>query len=214
MFFNNPLIALLLVFVIYAVIDRRYIGFLPDFSKPLRSWRKITALKQQLGHSPSPGHIYYELGALQVERGKMEEGRRNLEKAHELIADHPDIEYYLGVARIRTDALDEGKTILEHAILLNPKIKYGFPYVYLIEYSLKKHEPQEQIDEYMDQIYTYNNPQLFYELGIIYQNVEYTGKAKEMFQEVGKSLSHCPSFMKKQYRYCTIMAKLRTIFIP
>ena len=138
MFFNNPILALVLIFIIYAVIDRRFIGSLPDFSGSFQRWRKTAALKKQLGCTPSPGRIYYELGALQVERGKMEEGRSNLEKAHELIIDHPDIEYYLGVARIKTNALDEGKVALEHAIQLNPKVKYGFPYVYLIEYTLKK----------------------------------------------------------------------------
>jgi tetratricopeptide (TPR) repeat protein len=212
MFFNNPIMALILIFIIYAVIDRRFIGSLPDFSKAFQNWRKTAALKQELECTPSPGRIYYELGALQVERGKMEEGRSNLEKAHELISEHPDIEYYLGVARIKTNALDEGKAALEYAIQLNPKVKYGFPYIYLIEYSLKKHESQEQIDEYMDKIYSNSNPQLLYELGIIFQKEGYTEKAREMFQEVRSSLKQCPSFMKKQYRYFAIMAAIRTMF--
>lgn len=213
MFFQNPIITLLLIFVIYAVIDRRFIGFLPDFSKLFQNVRKTAALKQQLGYTPSPGRIYYELGALQVERGKMAEGRNNLEKAHELITDHPDIEYYLGVARIKTNALEEGKAALEYAIQLNPKVKYGFPYIYLIEYSLKKQEAQEQVDEYMDKVNEFSNPQLLYELGVIFQKEGYKDKAKEMFQEVQLSLKQCPSFMKKQYRYYAIMAAVRKILL-
>ena len=213
MFFDNPIVALVLIFIIYAAIDRKFIGILPDFFKSFQRWWNIAALKRQLEFSPSPGQTYYELGALQVERGNMEEGRRNLEKAHELIADHPDIEYYLGIARIRTQALDEGKAALENALYLNPKIKYGFPYVYLIEYSLKRKEPQEQLDCYMDKIYSYSSPQMFYELGLIFQKEGHTEKAREMFREVQVSLKHSPSFMKKQYRYCAIMAKIREIFI-
>lgn len=213
MFFHNPIITLILIFVIYAVIDRRFIGFLPDFSRLFQNLRKAASLKQQLGHTPSPGRIYYELGALQVERGKMTEGRINLEKAHELIADHPDIEFYLGVARIKTNALEEGKAALKYALQLNPKVKYGFPYIYLIEYSLKKQEAQEQINEYMDKVNEFSNPQLLYELGIIFQKEGYSEKAKKMFQEVGLSLKQCPSFMKKQYRYFAIMAALRSILI-
>jgi tetratricopeptide (TPR) repeat protein len=213
MFFNNPIVALVLIFVIYAIIDRRFIGSLPDFSQLFQRWRQTAALKQQLGCTPSPGRIYYELGALLVERGKMAEGRSNLEKAHELIAEHPDIEYYLGVARIKTNSLEEGKAALEYALQLNPKVKYGFPYIYLIEYSLKKQEVQEQIDEYMDKVYEFSNPQILYELGIIFQKAGYNEKAKEMFQEVRLSLKQCPAFMKKQYRYFAIMAALRTILI-
>lgn len=213
MFFHNPIVVLIVLFIIYAIIDRRFIGSLPDFLKPFQRWRKISSLQQQLGYNPSPGRIHYELGSLQVEQGKMEEGRRNLEKAHEMITDHPDIEYYLGVARIKTDALDEGKDALEHALQLNPKVKYGLPYVYLIEYSLKKHESQEQIDEYMDKIYEYSNPQMLYELGIIYQKAGHTKQARAMFQEVQSSLKQCPSFMKKQYRYFAIRAAIRNLFL-
>jgi tetratricopeptide (TPR) repeat protein len=195
----------------YAAIDRKFIGILPDYFKPFQRWWKIATLKRQLGFTPSPGQTYYELGALQVESGNMQEGRRNLERAHELMADHPDIEYYLGLARIRTNALDEGKAALEHAIHLNPKIKYGFPYVYLIEYSLQRNEPQEKIDGYMDKIDEYSNPQMLYELGTIFQKAGCTEKAKEMFRQVQVSLRHSPAFMKKQYRYYAIMAKIREV---
>ena len=131
-FFENPFVAIIFIVIIYAIIDRWYIGALPDFIKPLQRWRKITKLKQEIEFSPSPGQILYQIGALQVESGNMKEGRQHLEKAHDLIHEHPDIEYYLGVARIKTGALEIGKEALENALKINPKIKYGFPYIYLI----------------------------------------------------------------------------------
>ena len=97
-FFENPFAALVLLVIAYAIIDRWYIGALPDFIKPLSRWRKISKLKRELEFSPSPGQILYQIGALQVENGNMKEGRRYLEKAHDLIQEHPDIEYYLGIA--------------------------------------------------------------------------------------------------------------------
>jgi len=213
MFFGNPLLALVLVAVIYIIIDRRFIGALPDFIQPLRRWRKIAVLKGEAESSHAPGLKYYELGSLQVENGDMEDGRESLEKAHELIPDHPDIDYYLGVARIRTGALDAGKTVLENALRLNPKIKYGFPYVYLMEYSLKKQESAEQVEAYLEKIVEYGNPHMFYEAGVIFQKEGERKRAGEMFRQVQACLRRSPTFLKKQHRNCAIKAKIRSILL-
>lgn len=210
-FFENPFVALILIVIVYAIIDRWYIGALPDFIKPIQRWHKIIKLKQELEFSPSPGQILYQVGALQVESGNMKEGRQHLEKAHDLIQEHPDIEYYLGVARIRMGALEIGKEALESALKINPKIKYGFPYVYLIEYSLKRKEPKEKIEAYMEKIIEYGNPKIYYEVGIIFQKEGYTENAKEMFKKAQVSFRSSPPFLRKQHRYYAIMSKIRSI---
>lgn len=186
---------------------------MPDFVKPLNRWNKIARLKRELEFSPAPGQLLYEIGALQVENGNVQEGLQNLEKAHDLIEDHPDVEYYLGVARIKTGALEAGKEALEKALELNPKIQYGFPYVYLLEYSLKRKEAQMQIDEYMDKINENGNPRIYYETGVIYQKEGYIEEAKQMFREVLVSFRNSPRFLRKQQRYYAIMAKIRSLLM-
>lgn len=213
MFLGNPIAALVLVFIVYAIVDRKFIGFLPDFFKPLRRWRKISALKMEIESRPSLGRAYYELGALQVEGGNMQEGRSNLEIAHTLMPEHPDLEYYLGVARIRTGDLDMGKEILEGALKLNSKLKYAFPYVYLIECTLKKGEAWEKIDAYMEKIREYGNPEIFYELGTIFLQEGQKEQAREMFNEAQTTLKDCPSFMRKQYRNYVIKAKIKNLLM-
>lgn len=211
LFFANPFVALVLIVIIYAIVDRRYIGILPDFIEPLNRWQKISKLKRDLELRPFSGQSLYELGSLQVESGNITEGLRNLEKAHDLIEDHPDIEYYLGVARINAGDLTTGKEALENALKLNPKIKYGYPYVYLLAYSLKRKEPQTQIDIYMEKIFEYGNPKMYYEVGAIFQKERYPENAREMFLRAQESFKSSPSFMRKQHRYYAIMSKIRSI---
>lgn len=203
---ENPLLALIVVLAVYALIDRWYIGALPDFMKPLSRWQKILKLKGELARSRNPGQTLYELGALQVESGAMKDGLQNLEKAHDLIHEHPDIEYYLGVARIKTGALEAGKKALADALNLNPKIKYGFPYVYLLEYSLAKLEDERQVALYLDKIHEFGNPQMYYQAGIVFKNAGNQEKAKEMFQEARISFRSSPSFLRKQQRIYAIKA--------
>lgn len=210
-FLENPILAIVLIVLVYAIIDRSYIGALPDFIKPFSRWRKITQLQRELDFSPDPGQLFYQIGALQVESGNMQAGLKNLEKANDLIPEHPDIEYYLGVARIKLGILESGKAVLENALKLNSKIKYGFPYVYLIEYSLKKQESWEQIDDYMEKIFEYENPRIYYEVGVVFQQAGYKEKAREMFQKVQTSFSNSPAFLRKQQRYYVIMSMFRRI---
>jgi len=35
-FLGNPFLALILLFVLYALIDKAYLGFLPNFSAPIK----------------------------------------------------------------------------------------------------------------------------------------------------------------------------------
>lgn len=208
---ENPIVAIVIIALVYATIDRWYIGALPDFIKPLTRRRKIAMLKRQVEYGPSLGQNFYELGALQVEKGDMKEGRKNLERANDLMPEHPDIEYYLGVACIKLEALEVGKTMLESALAINPKIKYGFPYVYLLEYSLKSKEPLEQIQVYLDKIVEYGNPQIYYEAGVVFQKEGYKEKAQEMFRKVQVSFKSSPVFLRKQQRYYVIMSRIRAL---
>lgn len=212
MVFENQFAAVILIVIGYVIVDRWYIGALPDFIKPLSRWQKIIKLKKGLEFGSSPGQTFYQIGVLQVENGNMKEGRRYLEKAHELISEHPDIEYYLGVARIRMGALESGKEALENALKVNSKIQYGFPYVYLIEYSLKRKESRERINAYMDKIAEYENPRIYYEVGVVFQKAGYIEEAREMFQKVQVSFRSSPSFLRKQQRYYVIMSKFRGLW--
>jgi tetratricopeptide (TPR) repeat protein len=211
-FIGNPLIALLFVFVVYAIIDRQFIGILPDFLRPLKRWQKMSSLKKEVEINPYQAQAFYELGALHVEKGNMVEGRKYLEKAETLMPDHPDVKFYLGVTYIRTGEMEKGKEAIEEALRLNPKVKYAAPYLYLIEYSLNKGVPGDELNHYLDKIAEYGSPELYYKLGVIFSKAGYKEKAKEMFKEAQISLQGYPSFYKKQQRYWAFKAKLKSLF--
>lgn len=210
-FFGNPLAALLIVFIIYAILDRNFIGILPDFLMPWKRRWRIAELKREIAINPYQGRAFYEIGALEVEKGNMKAGKSYLEKANELMADHPDVLYYLGVCELKTGALQEGKEALEKALEINPKVKYGAPYLYLVEYYIKQGEYNEKVEEYMKKIVSYGNPEIFYKLGLIFSETGQKDKAKEMFKEAQINFKAYPSFYKKQYHYWVFRAKLRSI---
>lgn len=216
MFSNNPLLALLVVLIIYAVIDRRFIGFLPDFFAPWRRINKISGLRKEIEINPYAGLAYYELGALLVEQGKINEGRRYLEKAREMMPEHPEVQFYLGVAYLRSGYGEEAKAALDKALHLNPKVKYGAPYLYLLEQTIREGSDNEQararIDEYLDKISGYASPEYYFKLGVIFEKAGQKKKAGEMYREAVANFQGYPSFYKKQHRYWAWRAKLKTLF--
>lgn len=208
---GNPLLALLSVLIVYVLIDRRYIGILPDFLIPLRRRKRIVELKREVQLNPYQGLAFYELGMLLVEKGNMKEGVVCLEKAKTLMPDHPDAQYYLGVAYIKSGQLEEGKKALEEALRLNPKVKYGAPYIYLIEYLLKKGTVDEKIDEYIEKVKMYGSPEYYYRLGLLFQKARRRKEAKEMFAAAVANFQKYPSFYRKQHRYWAFRARLRSL---
>lgn len=209
-FLNNPLAAVFLVLIMYAVVDRRFIGILPDFLAPWHLSRKISALKKDITINPYDGRSYYELGATLAEKGRLQESRGYLEKAQSLMPDHPDVLFYLGLVYLRSGFAEEGKRALERALELNPKVKYGAPYVYLMEYTLLWAKNQEKMDEYLKKIAEYGSPQYYYELGVLFQKADRQDKARAMFGEALASYRNSPRFYRKQYRYWAFRAKLRS----
>ncbi|PKM85994.1 MAG: hypothetical protein CVU87_13485 [Firmicutes bacterium HGW-Firmicutes-12] len=208
-FLRNPLLAILLIVFIYVFIDRQYIGILPDIFKPFKRRGRISALRNEVEINPYQGHAFYELGALFVEKGNMKQGIIYLEKARELMSDYPDIHYYLGVAYLKIGSLEKAKDALERALELKPKIKYGAPYIYLVEYLLKVESYNEKAEEYVEKIRNYGSPEFSYKLGVVFNETGYKDEAKEMYREAVTHYRNCAGFYKKQNRYWAFRAKIR-----
>lgn len=213
MFTRSPLTALLLLVVVYAVIDRRFIGILPDFLQPWRRWQKISGLKREIQAYPYDGRILYELGALLTEQGKTKEGLHYLEKAAERLPEHPDVQYFLGVALFQSGQPEEGRQALEKALALNPKVRYGAPYVYLVDYYLHRENGESAAAQYLDKIAEYGSPEYYYRLGLVFQKAGRPEKAKEMFAEAAANFRSCPTFYRKKHRSWAFRAKVRSLML-
>lgn len=213
LFTGNPLMALLLLAVIYAAVDRRFIGILPDFLQPWRRWQKISGLKREIHAYPHDGRILYELGALLVEQGKAKEGLRYLEKAREQMPEHPDVQYFLGLALFKNGYQEKGREALEKALMLNPRVQYGAPYIYLIDYYLNRGNNGAIVAQYLKKIEEFGSPEYYYKLGCIFQKAGQQNKAKEMFGEAVANFKGYPAFYKKKQRSWALRAKMRTLFL-
>ena len=140
---GNPLLALAILAGIYLYADRRYIGLLPDFTRPFKRRRHMARLAATIRANPADANAQLELGAFHLERGAASRALPLLEKARERNPDSARLHFLLGAAYRRLGRNAEAREALEKAVILNPKVAYGEPYYHLLAISLRDQPPDE-----------------------------------------------------------------------
>ncbi len=79
--FGNPFIALFVLLVLYSLIDMRFVGLLPDLSKPFRQAGAVRRLKQTLELNPYDANAHLELGTILAEKRRWDQAAEHLELA-------------------------------------------------------------------------------------------------------------------------------------
>lgn len=208
--FQNPLVAILVIVVIYLVIDRRFIGLLPDVLRPFRRGARVRALQRTLAINPADATSHFELGSLLVEQRKWRQALPHLETAVARLK-NSQAHYQYGVALFRSDQEDEGKAHLEKALELNPKVGYGEPYLYLAEYALRRQQDVDAIPGFVEALELYSSIDVSYRLGRLFEQSGNTERARQMYQEALANYRESPKFLRRQHRRSALNAWVRRL---
>lgn len=208
---GNPLMALFVLFLLYFILDRRFVGLLPDVFKPLRRAGQLRRLRQALNTNPADATAQLELGTLLAEKKRWHEAIPYLEKAAQRLENSQSL-FHLGAAYFRAGRLEEGKEALEKALELNPRVGFGEPYLYLAEYQLLKRESIAAIPGLDEALSQYGSVDVCYRLGRLYEQAGELDKAREMYAEALESYRVNPPFLRRQQRRTALKAWLRSRF--
>ncbi|MFA7467170.1 MAG: tetratricopeptide repeat protein [Desulfotomaculaceae bacterium] len=197
---RNPLLALLIIILIYIFLDRRFIGILPDFMAPLRRRRNMAELKRQVQVNPHNANAQLELGEIYFLNGQYKQAVEYLEKALVKMDDSALARFYMGAALFNLGQRDESLQQLKEAISLNPKIAHGYPYLYLV-----KHEYSEEL---VANLLRYGAVKTFYDAGKYFKQVGNRHQANQFFDEVLDAYRLSSPTMRRQFRNMAIYARL------
>lgn len=209
---GNPLMALVGVILIYTLVDRFYLGFLPDFTKVFRRNHQIKNNLKTLQVNPQNAKAAFSLGVLYFEKKKYEMALKYLE--HPKLKDNETANFYnyLGMTLMELKRNDEGKDCIMKALELNPKVGYGLPYIYLIDHEMKKHRSDSSIiNDIEDKIERFANTENLYNLGKLYKKSGNNEKAKELFAKAIVEYSYCPKGLRRIHRKWAILSRIRRI---
>jgi tetratricopeptide (TPR) repeat protein len=89
-----------------------------------------------------------ELGAILTRQGRFHEARAELEQAMPRADDLPEANYSLGLCLLHDGQGDKGRELVERALALNPKFRYGEPYIRLGDFRAERGEWEQAAERY------------------------------------------------------------------
>lgn len=201
-----------MIVVIYLLIDRRFIGLLPDVFRPFRRGARARSLQRALDVNPADATAHFELGSLFVEQRKWQQALPHLETAVTRLK-NSQAHYQFGVALFRSGQEDEGKVQLEKALELNPKVGYGEPYLYLVEYALKRQQDVDAIPGLAEALELYSSVDVSYRLGRLFEQSGAVQHARRLYKEALASYRESPKFLRRQHRRSALNARVRRFLL-
>lgn len=204
---RNPLLALLLIVLLYALIDRSFIGLLPDFLAPLRRRKRVAELVREVGVNPHNANARLELAELYFQRGQYRQVVPHLQQALVKMADSALARFYLGAAYFHLGQWDESRRELEEAVRLNPKVAHGYPYLYLIKHGHRAGKDR-QGEKLVDELLRYGSVKSFFDAGKYFKSTGRRREAARFFSEVLDIYRLSSPTMRRNFRRMAVYARL------
>ncbi|MCP1134681.1 tetratricopeptide repeat protein [Paenibacillus polysaccharolyticus] len=206
---GNPFIAILILLVILYFLDRRFVGVFPSFTKPLKRLRNISRLKQQLALNPNEVSSKLELARLLIERKRYSEAHAfllELERPYEQSAEYWEA---LGTTELYLGKISEGERHILHALEINPRVKYGQPYLNLA--TAFKDTDRDKALHYVQQFQEIHSSssEAFYLLGSVYRSLGRNEDAKQAYDQSLNVYRSLPKYKKRQERRWAVRSWFR-----
>lgn len=209
---GNPILAIILIIIIYYAIDRRYIGLLPSIFKPFKTLSRISNLRRILTLNPHDMSTRYELAHLYLERRQFKTSLALLEDLSISMQSEPYVIADLGICNLALGRLEIGEEMVVRAMSLDKNTQYGEPYLRLAT-ALASVDATKALG-YLSRFQSQNSSscESFYRLGVLHKQLGDDTKAKEAFRQCRQTFRMLPRFRKRKERRWVILALFKLAF--
>ncbi|MBP1931434.1 tetratricopeptide repeat protein [Ammoniphilus resinae] len=209
---GSPFLAILLLLIIFYLIDRRYVGIFPSITRPIQRARRMARLKEELRLNPHHTGNKLELARIYLEKRQYQEALSYLQEVYEKMEDAPEILYELGLCHLKTGEIEKGEKMILDALRGNPHVKYGEPYLELVDVFSKRNT--EKAFYYLQQIRAIHSSSVetYYRLGNLYITMGQRSEAKAAFVEAGEIYRGLPKYMRRKQRKWAWLSSLKKLF--
>ena len=209
---GTPISSIVIILVAIYLLDRFFIGVLPNVFAPIKRRSQIKRLENELRINPANASNAMELGVLYFEKKRYETALGYLNKAYERMKDSDRLLLYRGMALIENGCRNEGIDNLNKAVAINEGTGYGLPYVYLLSDAMENTGiSRTESKNLQDKFWRYANTENLYRMGMMYKRHGDREKARDMFDNAIKEYSYCPRNLKKLHRRWALLSRLNRI---
>ncbi|MBE9913818.1 tetratricopeptide repeat protein [Paenibacillus donghaensis] len=208
---GNPFLAILVILIIIYLLDRRFVGIFPSLTKPFKRMGQISKLRSEISMSPSNVSAKHELARLLIERKHNAEALKLLESIETQSGDSAEFWDDLGTVYLRQENIQKGEACILKALDLNPRVKYGQPYLRLAE--VHKHKDRAKAVDYVHRFQEIQSSSCegYYLLGMMYKALDRKDDARAAFQESIDIYRSLPKYKKRQERKWAVLSMLKKL---
>lgn len=206
---GSPWTALLVVLALYLFFDYQYLGFARSTVGWIKSSGEIRELRTDVELNPHNAAALNDLGRLLILNGRAPEAVAPLERAIERLDDSDETNYYLGLAYLKTGKEQEGEAHILKALELNPRFRYGEPYLRLGEHYLQqgRHDEALAMLHKQGEIHS-SSVEGLYLLGEVHRRMGDLARARDAYQKSMAAFRQSPRYKRREERPWAWRARL------
>ena len=208
---GNPILAILLLVVIFYALDRRYVGLFPSVTKPFRRWMRISHLQKQLSINPHDSPAKYDLAQALIQIRKFQSALNLLQDLPSAMRETADVEYDTGLCQLSLGKVKDGEVLILHALSMDARLRYGEPYLKLAT-ALAPTAPEQAL-QLLKEFQTHNlsSCESYYRMAMLYRSFGNPADAREAWQQCLQTYRVLPKFRKRVERRWALLARIQLL---
>src|SRR5665647_246387 len=109
---GSPIIAIIVLLILFYMLERRFIGLSPSILKPLKRARKLSRLRQELRLSPHQTSAKLDMARLRMEQRKYIQAHELLLQIAVVMKDSAEVRAEIGICELKLGQLVQGEQSL------------------------------------------------------------------------------------------------------
>jgi tetratricopeptide (TPR) repeat protein len=205
---RNPLLALIIVAVVFYLAESRYSGRYFNPASFFDRQSTIRELRRTVDANDHNVAAHNDLGRLLADAGEFEEGLEHMEKAIARMEESPETNFYYGLCLLRTGRHDEGIARIRKALEINPRFGYGHPQLVIAERALESGDLDDALRWAREGV-TLNTSSVqgWVVVGKIERRLGNREAAREAFQSAKLAFADLPHYLRLANRKWYAQAK-------
>lgn len=207
---GSPFAALIIILLVLYFLDLRFVRLLPDITKPYRRWRRLSALTNLLRLNPHDTTAKLEAARLLMEKKQFSAALSYLEEVASVMEDSPEYLCDKGTCLLKVGRVEEGLRLIEQALKVNPRVKYGAPYLRVAEAYAKLAQMEKALAS-LEELAKMNmsSCEVYYKQGELYAELNQKEKAKQSYREAVEVYRVLPPYKRRLERRWALLALLK-----
>jgi len=197
--------------IVLYFLDRRFIGIFPNVFKPFQLSRRLRRVRQELSLSPHHSSLKLEAARILVEKRRYAEAIVLLDELISLVSDSAEVWFEAGRCRLKLGDLIVGESQILKALHLNPRVRYGEPYLRLGEAfaDVDQNKALKYLRQFQD-IHS-SSCEAYYRLGLLLEKMGQKDQAKQAYGEAMTIYQSLPKYKRKQERRWIWLARRKKL---